>query len=74
MVKPEEVALLYSALACMSIVGTLIASPLIAATYRLGLNIGGAAIGLPFFVAGGFYIVTAIGAWGARVDASINKS
>lgn len=50
----------------MSIAGTLIASPLIAATFRLGLSIGGMGIGLPFFVAGGFYTVTAIGAWGAR--------
>ncbi|CAG8982664.1 hypothetical protein HYALB_00006062 [Hymenoscyphus albidus] len=72
LVKPEEVALLYSALACMSIIGALIASPLIAATFRLGLSIGGLGIGLPFFVAAGFFTVSAIGAWGSRVEEDAN--
>ncbi|CAG8952600.1 hypothetical protein HYFRA_00009706 [Hymenoscyphus fraxineus] len=73
LVKPEEVALLYSALACMSIIGALIASPLIAATFRLGLSIGGLGIGLPFFVAAGFFTVSAIGAWGSRVEEDANN-
>lgn len=67
LVPPSEVTILFSSLAVVSIAGTLAASPLLAATFKLGMSIGGAGLGLPFFVGAAFFVVSGIGVWSASM-------
>ncbi|KAI1974976.1 hypothetical protein LOZ56_001004, partial [Ophidiomyces ophidiicola] len=67
LVEPSEVTILFSLLAVVSIAGTLVASPLLAATFRFGMSIGGAGLGLPFFVGAAFFLVSGIGVWSASM-------
>ncbi|KAB8238573.1 major facilitator superfamily domain-containing protein [Aspergillus alliaceus] len=63
LVGPVNVAPFYSFLAMGRIAGTLVASPLLAGAFNLGLRVGGVALGLPFYVAAGLFGVGAWGAW-----------
>lgn len=63
LVSLNDVATLYASLAVISIIGELATSPLIAATFSLGLNIGGAALGLPFFISAALFLVCGIGSF-----------
>ncbi|DAA77186.1 TPA_exp: putative MFS transporter [Trichophyton benhamiae CBS 112371] len=67
LVLPNDVATLYASFAVISIIGELAASPLIAATFTLGLSIGGAALGLPFFVTAVLFLVCGIGSFCAQM-------
>ncbi|EFQ99582.1 hypothetical protein MGYG_02594 [Nannizzia gypsea CBS 118893] len=73
LVSPNDVATLYASFAVISIIGELAASPLIAATFSMGLNIGGMAIGLPFFVAAVLFLACVIGSFCARMPNSYGE-
>ena len=47
---------LFTAIAVISAAGQLVAGPILANTFRGGMKLGGAAIGLPFLVAGLLYL------------------
>lgn len=61
MVQPVEVAPFFSALAVLRIAATLLMSPLLAMAFKYGLKAGGAASGLIFDVAGGLFLIAAVG-------------
>ncbi|EGD99433.1 hypothetical protein TESG_06868 [Trichophyton tonsurans CBS 112818] len=67
LVLPNDVATLYASFAVISIIGEIAAPPLIAATFSLGLSIGGAALGIPFFVTAVLFLVCVIGSFCARM-------
>lgn len=67
LVLPNDVATLYASFAVISIIGEIAAPPLIAATFSLGLSIGGAALGFPFFVTAGLFLVCVIGSFCAQM-------
>lgn len=57
-----DIAPFYSFLAIARIAGTLVGSPLLAAAFSLGLKIGGAGLGMHFYVSAGFFSFAALGA------------
>ncbi|KAE8380390.1 major facilitator superfamily domain-containing protein [Aspergillus bertholletiae] len=61
LLQPVGVAPFYSALAVIRLAATLLTSPLLALAFKFGLKAGGAASGLVFDVAGGLFLVAAIG-------------
>lgn len=63
LVLPEDVATLYASFAVIGIIGALATLPLIAVTFSLGLRIGGAGLGLPFFVSAALFLVCVIGSF-----------
>jgi sugar phosphate permease len=54
-VQQDEAGLLYSTLAITQTVGELIAGPLLALSFRLGLSIGSQWTGIPFALVAGFF-------------------
>jgi MFS family permease len=67
LVPPDQVGTLYSAIAISQSIGIVIAGPLFAYLFRIGLHFGGAWMGLPFLQAGLFYVVATIAMWCIRV-------
>ncbi|PLN79614.1 MFS general substrate transporter [Aspergillus taichungensis] len=55
LVRPDHVGTLYTSAAAVSSVGMVIAGPLLAYTFRVGLHWGESWYGLPFLMAGGLY-------------------
>lgn len=55
LVRPDHVGTLYTSAAAVSSVGMVIAGPLLAYTFRVGLHWGESWFGLPFLMAGGLY-------------------
>jgi len=51
---------IYSAVGFVETIGSLIGAPLLSATWAMGINIGGFALGLPFWVCGGLYTLVEI--------------
>jgi hypothetical protein len=54
-VEASHVGTLYNTIAVTETIGMLFAGPLLSSSFRSGLDLGGAWIGLPFIVAGGFF-------------------
>lgn len=69
-VEPGQVSVLYTTISIVDGVGSLIAAPLLALTLSLGMKLGGIGIGLPFFVAGGLYLICGIGVWCVKMRTS----
>lgn len=67
LVPPDHVGTLYSAIAISQSLGILIAGPLFAYLFRIGLHLGGAWMGLPFLQAGLFYVIATLAMWCIRV-------
>ncbi|KAI9037665.1 MFS transporter [Aspergillus affinis] len=63
LVRVVDIAPFYSFLAVARIAGTLIGSPLTAAAFNLGLKLGGAGLGMHFYVSAGFFSIAGMGAW-----------
>ncbi|GAM36239.1 hypothetical protein TCE0_018r05175 [Talaromyces pinophilus] len=61
LVQPVEVAPFFSALAVLRITATLLMSPVLAMAFKYGLKAGGAASGLIFDIAGGLFLIAAVG-------------
>jgi hypothetical protein len=51
LVLPNQVGILYTSLAVVQSIGSLIAGPFLAITFRIGMDLGDAWLGLPFPIA-----------------------
>lgn len=67
----ERITLLYTTMTVFEGLAALVASPLIGLTFSAGINIGGFAVALPFFVAAGLYALAAVGIWLIRPERRI---
>ena len=63
LVAPHQVGTLYSASAMVQSLGALVAGPLFAQLFELGLKWGWTWLGLPFVLAGLFYAVATGAVW-----------
>ncbi|KAF5650052.1 major facilitator superfamily transporter [Fusarium sp. NRRL 52700] len=59
MVHPDHLSLLFTAIAVFEGISTIGASPLLGLSFSIGLDIGGMAVSLPFFVASVLYTLAA---------------
>ena len=59
MVHPDHLSLLFTAIAVFEGISTIGASPLLGLSFSVGLEIGGIAVSLPFFVAAILYAAAA---------------
>lgn len=62
-VSPAHVSILYVAFGMANTLGSLIAAPLLALTFSLGLRLGGNWMGLPFWVSGLLYVAVGACVW-----------
>ncbi|PLB44113.1 MFS general substrate transporter [Aspergillus steynii IBT 23096] len=63
LVRVVDIAPFYSFLAVARIAGTLVGSPLLAAAFNVGLKLGGAGLGMHFYLSAGFFSIAGLGAW-----------
>ncbi|KAK2606486.1 hypothetical protein N8I77_005229 [Diaporthe amygdali] len=63
LVPERHIALLYTTMALFEGTAVLAAAPLLGLTFSAGVELGGNAVGLPFFVSAGVYGLGAIGVW-----------
>ncbi|KAJ6054656.1 hypothetical protein N7444_003754 [Penicillium canescens] len=70
LVLPDHVGTLYSALAITQSAGMLVAGPLFANLFRLGMHLGNAWIGLPFLQASLFFVIAVVAVWRIRLGPS----
>ncbi|KAI7773614.1 hypothetical protein LA080_010241 [Diaporthe eres] len=63
LVSRRSIALLYTTMALFEGTAVLGAAPLLGLTFSAGVELGGLAVGLPFFVSAGVYALGAIGVW-----------
>jgi MFS family permease len=70
LVLPDHVGTLYSALAITQSAGMLVAGPLFANLFRVGLHLGNAWLGLPFLQASLFFIIAVVAVWRIRLEPS----
>lgn len=63
LVSRGNIALLYTTMALFEGTAVLGAAPLLGLTFSAGVELGGLAVGLPFFVSAGVYGLGAIGVW-----------
>lgn len=68
LVKPTEVARLFTVMSVLLTVSVLVASPLVASLYTTGLKMGGGWVGLPFLVGGTLFAVATAAIWTLRLD------
>lgn len=64
----HHIAMLYTTVSFVELGGLFIASPVLATSFRIGLEWGGAWIGLPFLSAGVLFILGAISFTAARLS------
>lgn len=67
-VEANHVGTLYNTIAVTETVGLVIAGPLLSASFRRGLEMGGAWIGLPFIVAGGLFVTAIVVVFSIRLQ------
>ncbi|KAI6750583.1 hypothetical protein HG530_014864 [Fusarium avenaceum] len=68
-VHPDHLSLLFTAIAVFEGISTIGASPLLGLSFSVGLDIGGIAISLPFFIAAMLYTLAAmLLLWGMSID------
>lgn len=63
LVSERHIALLYTTMALFEGTAVLATAPLLGLTFSAGVELGGNAVGLPFFVSAGVYGLGAIGVW-----------
>lgn len=74
LVKPTEVARLFTVMSLLQTISILVASPLVATLYQAGLKMGGNWVGLPFLVGGTLFAVATAAIWVLRLDRGEVKS
>jgi len=62
-VSPAHISILYVAIGMADTIGSLIAAPLLASSFSLGLKLGGGWIGLPFFISAVLFVFIGLGVW-----------
>jgi hypothetical protein len=68
-VHPDHLSLLFTAIAVFEGISAIGASPLLGLSFSVGLDIGGIAISLPFFIAAVLYTFAAmLLLWGMSID------
>ena len=67
LVLPDHVGTLYAAATLFQSLGTVIAGPLFAYLFKLGMHLGETWMGLPFLQAALFYGVATIAVWKVRI-------
>jgi hypothetical protein len=60
LVEPHHRTILFTSVALLENVGALIAGPLLAASFRLGMKLDGLWVGLPFFAASVLFAITLV--------------
>lgn len=70
MVEEHHVGTVNTLVGFMEMVGLMMAGPLLAESLSIGLNLGGAWIGLPFLTAGLFFITSTAILWSFRLPSS----
>jgi hypothetical protein len=73
-VDAEHVARLYAIIAVMETSSALLAGPMVAGLYEMGLEWKGAWLGLPFWGLAGVLTVGALGTWCVRVGGGEERS
>lgn len=63
MVDPHYIARLYGLITIFEMVGYMLSGPMLAVLFKHGLELGGFAVGLPFFAAGGIASFSALLVW-----------
>ncbi|OQE68834.1 hypothetical protein PENNAL_c0144G05224, partial [Penicillium nalgiovense] len=71
LVLPDHVSTLYAAIAIAQSVGVLVAGPLFASLFRLGMHIGDAWMGLPFLQASLCFAMAVIAVWRIQLAPSV---
>ncbi|KAJ5578742.1 uncharacterized protein N7459_007706 [Penicillium hispanicum] len=74
LVLPDHVGTLYSAVTLSQSIGTVIAGPLFAYLFKLGMHFGDAWMGLPFLQAALFYVVATVAVWNIRLSRKPSSS
>ncbi|AEO54581.1 hypothetical protein MYCTH_2297289 [Thermothelomyces thermophilus ATCC 42464] len=74
LVEEHHVGTLNSLIAFMETVGLSVSGPLLAGSLRVGLDLGGAWIGMPFFTAGVFFVISTAIVWFFRLPDSRSSS
>ena len=58
-VESEHIAMLYTVISICETIGMLVAGPLLAVSFRTGMDWGGDWLGLPYIAAGSLFVVAA---------------
>ena len=72
LVPPEETALLYTIISLVSTVGTLVGMPVLGLALSKGIDLGGFARGLPFFLGAVLYLFSGLSIWSIRAPRDSN--
>jgi hypothetical protein len=67
LVEKHHIATLYNTMAVLETIGTVVAGPIMAGTFRWGLEMGGGWIGMPFLCAGVMFGTAAVVVWIVRL-------
>jgi len=65
LISSSEFASFYGLIALIDGAGSIVAASLLSNAFSKGIQLGGMAQGLPFFVAAALYAISAIGVWSA---------
>lgn len=68
LVKPTELARLFTVVSMLETISVLVALPTVASLYATGLRLGGGWVGLPFIVSGTLFFMTTAATWALRLD------
>jgi MFS family permease len=68
LVEKHHVATLYNTMAVLETSGSIVAGPIMAGTFRWGLEIGGGWVGMPFLCAGVMFAGAAVVIWIVRLE------
>ncbi|RDW63435.1 hypothetical protein BP6252_10980 [Coleophoma cylindrospora] len=71
MVEPHHIGILFNCSALLQTLGSILAGPLLASSFSLGLRMGGIWTSLPFLIAGCLFSCGAIIAW--SIDIAVKK-
>ncbi|KAJ5915558.1 MFS general substrate transporter [Penicillium verhagenii] len=73
LIRPDQMGTLYSSASAVTSIGMMIAGPLLAYAFRLGLHLGPAWLGLPFTLAGAIYLLGSISLVLLRVPDRVHR-
>lgn len=68
LVEKHHIATLYNTMAVLETIGTIIAGPIMASTFRWGLEMGGAWVGMPFLCASVMFAGAGVVIWVVRLE------
>ena len=72
-VQDDRITILYTTMALIEGLASLVASPLLGLTFSAGINLGGLGIALPFFLAAALYFLAGVGVWSIRFTGGQNE-